>query len=717
MAAMTSPELPAAGAPDDAPDDDGALALPGLPTGRAAVAAARARRPKAPKPPEPVADVDPVARVVVDVALAHLDRAFEYAVPASMAEAAQPGVRVRVRFARQDVEGFVLERAAAAEHAGRLAPLRTVVSPEPVLDAELLGLCREVADRWAGTLNDVLRLAVPRRHAATEAKVVEGEPPPLPERPGPGAWARYPAGPALLERLRAGMSVRAVWTALPGEDWPAALATAAATALSGGRGALLVVPDRRDVDRVDAALTAALGKGRHVRLTADQGASARYRSWLALRRGQVRVAVGTRAAAFAPVADLGLLVVWDDGDDSHAEPHAPYPHVRDVAALRSVRSRAALVVGGTTRTAEAQQWLELGWARAVDAPREVVRAAAPRVLLPGTDTEEERDPAASTARLPSLAWRTARAALASGPVLVQVPRRGYLVSLSCAHCRAKARCAHCSGPLQLPSADAPPVCRWCGRTAGGWRCAACGFDRVRSTVVGQRRTAEELGRAFPGVPVHTSGGGEVLAAVTAAPSLVISTPGAEPVAPGGYAAALLLDGWALLERPDLRAGEEALRRWAAAASLVRPASAGGAVVLLAPAGLPPVEALVRWDPAWHAERELAERRELGLPPAAVMARVSGAAPAVLSLLEHASLPQEAQVLGPTPLPPRPGPARPGSPRPPAGDGPGEEVAALVRVPRAARGPLAGALQAAAAVRSARKEAGGVRVQLDPEEVA
>src|SRR5204862_7046495 len=100
-----------------------------------------------------------------------------------------------------------------------------------------------------------------------------------------------------------------------------------------------------------------------------------------------------------------------------------------------------------------------------------------------------------------------------------------------------------------------------------WHCATCGGVELRAQVVGARRTAEELGKAFPGVPVRTSGRDGVLAEVPAAPSVVVSTPGAEPVAVGGYGAALLLDGWALLSRPDLRAGEEALRRWLNAAAL------------------------------------------------------------------------------------------------------------------------------------------------------
>jgi len=677
-----------------------------------ALVPAPGRRARAASPAE-IAAVDPVAEVAVDVPLPHLDRRFEYAVPAAMADDAQPGVRVRVRFAGQDVEGYLLARRAEASHPGRLAPLRTVVSAEPVLSAELLGLCRAVADRWGGVLPDVLRLAVPRRHATTERRDPP-EPATAPERPPSGRWDAYRAGPAFLDHVAAGGAPRAVWTALPGEDWPAVVATAVGTALAAGRGALVVVPDHRDVERVDAALTALLGKGRHVRLTADQGASARYRAWLLLRRGCVRAVVGTRAAAFAPVADLGLTVVWDDGDDLHAEPHAPYPHVREVLALRGEREHAAVLVGSTTRTAEAQAWLTAGTARSVEAPREEVRAAAPRVLLPGEGHEPERDPAASSARLPTVAWRTAQQGLAHGPVLVQVPRRGYRLSLRCDRCRAPARCGTCAGPLGQTSGHAVPACTWCGRPAADWRCPHCAGTRLRAAVLGQRRTAEELGRAFPGVPVRRSGAGEVLASVPDEPALVVATPGAEPVADGGYAAALLLDGWALLDRADLRAGEEALRRWVNAAALVRPGSRGGTVVLLAPAGLPPVEALVRWDPGWHAARELEERTSLSFPPAVALATLTGPAEAVTSLLRHAQLPASAEVLGPVPVEVR-GPAA----RAARGGGDGDEpppVRTLVRVPTPERTALARALHDAAAVRSARKEPGAVRVQVDPLDV-
>ncbi len=666
-----------------------------------------------------VSDRLPVARVAVDISLAHLDRPFDYLVPATMDATAVPGCRVRVRFAGQLVDGYLLDRADTSEHQGRLARLERVISPEPVLTPEIFGLARVVADRYAGTLADVLRLAIPPRHATAEREAPQtsvapqdpANPQPAaapqamaPSRPEPGSWSRYPAGPAFLTALAEGRPVRAAWSALPGPEWPAEIAIAAATTAAAGAGAVIVVPDARDLARVDAALTAVnQGPGAHICLTADLGPAERYRRWLAALRGAVRIVAGTRAAMFAPVARLGLVVLWDDGDDLHAEPRAPYPNAREVLALRAHRSGAAALIGGFARTAELTQLVAAGWAKPLTGRPEVLREIAPRVRAAPDEAELARDAAAMTARLPSLALRTARTALPAGPVLVQVPRRGYLAAISCGQCRAQARCAACGGPLQVGGSAEVPGCRWCGALAADWACPRCGSGRLRALVTGAARTAEELGRAFPGVLVRTSGGQHVLAEVPAEPALVIATPGAEPVAAEGYAAALLLDGWALLGRPSLRAAEETLRRWLNAAALVRPA---GSVVVLAASSLPAVQALLRWDPAGFADRELAERAELRFPPAVRMAAITGSPAAIADFVGSAGLPERAEILGPVP-------AGPDGPEPDAD--PQERL--LIRTPRPDGLALARALHAAQAARSARKDGGVVRVQLDPAEVA
>lgn len=899
---------------------------------------------------------------------AHLDRDFDYLVPPELDEIAQPGVRVRVRFSGRLIDGYILERLEKSDHTGRLVRLDRVVSSERVLTPEILRLVTAVAARYAGTRADVLRLAIPPRHAKIEAEGENGskkatkaakarktagkrasdaapesannepvmldEPDPEDVSPtldasharitdiavsdgpavgaphhsygprgraeliaapstgegfgaapaqvadsddiavasaaadghplsetgihtgtrepgaarnefsdadaaaddfdagqiGPGdldavegavgaedigatagdfgavgrefgvgdkgldagesgsgdgaggestgsagraaesdpapdegaaksvtaqvipvdypAWSRYEHGRSFLGALAAGQGPRAAWQALPGEDWPRRLAELAAVVVKSGRSAVLMVPDQRDLDRVLTECTALVGDSA-VGLAAGLGPSARYRRWLAALRGTASIVVGTRAAVFTPMQDLGLIAIWDDGDGTYAEPRSPYPHAREVAMLRAHETGAAFVAGGFARTAEVQAIVESGWAHDLLADRGVLRQVMPHISAPGdSDAALERDPIARAIRIPGVAFLAARKALAAGqPVLVQVPRRGYIPALACAKCRTPARCRHCNGPLALPdttSSDASranaaegsaqaarqpfvdrgvamgvsvprggaemahsPACRWCGITEAAFRCGACGSRALRAVVIGAVRTAEELGRAFPGVPVRGSGGAAVLDSVPEGPQVVVSTIGAEPVVPGGYAVALLLDGWALLGRADLRAAEDALRRWMSAAALVR---TGGQVLVMADPAISTVQALLRWDPVGHAQFELDERTQVRFPPSVRLAAVDGTTDSIAELLTEAKLPDMVEVLGPVPLPP--GARKPFS----SGDNPPEVERMILRVDRAAGAALARALSAALAVRSTHKSDAPLRVQIDPVDI-
>ncbi|MFF0492303.1 primosomal protein N' [Nocardia sp. NPDC004068] len=855
--------------------------------------------------PETAAVARPIARVLPLLEPAHLDRDFDYLVPPNLDALAQPGVRVRVRFSGRLIDGFVLERLEKSDHTGKLVRLERVVSGERVLTPEILRLVEAVAARYAGTRADVLRLAIPPRHAKAEGKpaaaesvskaaegpdaanavagpeasdassasgeqaapgeaisaksdaplstkvaaaaafseassgsgergeaadsgdgadaesVSDGPPgsgeqvatadlndtagdtpgdseavvrtavsevsPESREQAGAGSrypgWAKYRHAESFLTALGQGRGPRAAWQAVPGEEWARRLAEVAAVVAEGGRSAIVVVPDQRDLDRVLAACAEVVVEG-VVGLAAGLGPSARYRRWLSVLRGEARVVVGTRSAVFAPARDLGLIAIWDDGDDMYAEPRSPYPHAREVAMLRAHETGAAFLAAGFSRTAEIQAVVESGWAHNLLADRAVIREHMPRISVPGdTDIALERDPVARAVRIPGVAFTAARKALAAGePVLVQVPRRGYVPALSCAKCRTPARCRHCNGPLALPdhSSKAPapqrrsnerhdgaarfdgpgsrtdgaarsdgpasrtvggglpggrrdgagggiaggrgvsararadsvppheiahsPSCRWCGKTEAAFRCGTCGSRALRAVVIGAARTAEELGRAFPGVPIRGSGGSAVLDSVPEGPQVVVATIGAEPTTPGGYGVALLLDGWALLGRADLRAAEDALRRWMSAAALVR---STGQVIVMADPAVPTVQALVRWDPVGHADFELAARTEVRFPPAVRLAAVDGTADSIAELLGEATLPAEVEILGPVPLPP--GARKPFS----SGDSPAEVERMILRAPRLAGNALSRALTAAQAVRSTHRSDDPLRVQIDP----
>src|SRR6478735_7012811 len=270
----------------------------------------------------------PVARVLLESSLPHLDRPFDYSVPAELDAAARPGVRVRVKFSGQELGGYLLERTAASDAGHPLVPLFKVVSPVPVLTPAVAELEKEFAP--GGLLDPAIFSA---------GSTAGDSAPAAPEAPAPSGWADYHNGPAFLQHLGAGESPRAALSALQGfgpGGWPRVIAEAVAAVRRSGRGAVVVVPDYRDLDRIEAALLERLPAGDVARLTADDGPTPRYRSFLRVLSGAAGVAVGTRSAAYAPVHKLGLVVCWDDGDDLHIEQRSPYAHAREVLQLRAV---------------------------------------------------------------------------------------------------------------------------------------------------------------------------------------------------------------------------------------------------------------------------------------------------------------------------------------------------------------------------------------------
>ncbi|MCZ9293090.1 primosomal protein N' [Corynebacterium sp. c8Ua_172] len=666
--------------------------------------------------PETLAAELPVVRVLPLLGLPHLDRPFDYLVTEEDSAAAQPGVRVRIRFAGRLADALVLERVATSEHEGKIRFIERVISSEVVYPEQIRSLVDNLADRYAAVRSDILRTAIPPRHVKAEQTDTtspwedQGEA----KEPDLSAWSAYEYGESFVDAVVTGTLARAAWQVAPGDDWAAALAALAAKVAIDGGGALIVLPDQKDVDRMAAALAEHVGPKQITTLTASLGPQARYSRFLSVLHGQGRLVIGTRSAAFAPVNNLKLAVVMFDGDDSLVDPRAPYTHAREVLTTRSAVEKASLIIGGHGRTAETQLLVESGWMHSLVAARNALRTRSPHIHAAGdSDFELQRDPRAGAARLPSVAFAAARRALAENkPVLFQVPRAGYVQALACGICRTPARCRACNGPLGLPSGGeaAAPTCRWCGRIDSAYSCPSCGSHRLRAVVLGTQRTAEELGRAFAPATVISSWGERIHAEIPDKAAVVVATPGAEPRIEGGgtYGAAVLLDTWALLGRPDLRATEETMHKWMAAATLVAPHSKGGDVVVVADPSLPVVQHFIRWDAPGHAALELAARREVRFPPAVHMAAVDAPREALTDFLEHIDLPDQVDILGPVDLPP-------GMDLPGEWDRAtlGEAQRVLIRTPLSSRNALGKALRAANVNRATRKQDAPLRIQVNP----
>ncbi|MET4581369.1 primosomal protein N' (replication factor Y) [Conyzicola nivalis] len=586
-----------------------------------------------------------VARVLIDSPLPQLDRLFDYGIPESLRERAVAGVRVRVplRSAGRVADGFIVEIAPPGDYSGVLSEIEEVVSDIPVLTPEVWALARKVSERAAGNANDIVRLAVPNRQVRVEkAYLAAEERPPLAALEPPARIHGYGDGvveTAIAARQRLAIdAVPLVAEVEPGVwvgEWAVTMAAAAAATLAGGATAILAVPDYRDQEQLAAALAAVLPAERVIRLDAKQSNPHRYRAFLRCLRDDPVVIIGNRSVVYAPAATLGLIAVWDDGDPLHSEPLSPYVHARDAALVRQEQQGCALIFLGHSRSTEVERLVEVGWVRSL-APQPAV---LPKVVPTAQQSSEDR--LAAQARIPSTAWREARAALEQGPVLVQVARPGYAPRLACVDCKRSARCMKCEGPLGQKSSRSTPACNWCGALAVEWKCANCEGERLRFVGSGAGRTAEDLGRAFPGVRIIVADGERPILTVGAEPALVIATRGAEPVAAGGYRAVLLLDGESMVARESLRVAEDCLRWWSNAAAL----AARRAPIVLVGVGGALASAFVTWRQADFARSELADRRALRFPPAVRVATVTGTVQAVSDAIASVNV-DGPDILGP-----------------------------------------------------------------------
>lgn len=494
---------------------------------------------------------------------------------------------VRCRFHGARVRGWVL--GATNDVPARTLEVSEVVSAVRFFDEEMLALARWVAERYVAPLATVLDRLSPPRVASEEAgrervPVVQAIAP-FAEPDGP--LSGYTAGDRLARTLRSGAGAFLIQPA-PSEE-VALVIDAVARCLSGGRRAIVLVPEATPLPATARALRDTFGE--RVVVFAGGDRRRRYRTWLDVRSGAFDIVVGTRPAVYAPVPDLGLIWISREAHPGHREERSPATHVREVALARARAAGAVLGLAASCPSAEA---VALGLREVRPTTR---RWPKVEVVAPG--------PHGRAPRLAQLLRTTQRGFLLSGV-------RGYGRAEVCRTCGAPAACASCAGTLrQLDGVVRCTVCDADGR------CATCGGVRFAVRPGGAERIAEWAASVAP-VPVREPSTPRL---PRRREILVGGAPDVRDLGPAGLPLVAVLDADLGLRRPGSAGRERALATWMDAAGWAAPD--GRVLVQTSSPSDPAIQALVRGDARRFHERERGRRAEAGFPVGAAVFRVIG----------------------------------------------------------------------------------------------
>ncbi len=548
-----------------------------------------------------------VARVVVDSPLLSIDKPFDFSIPEQFLGQVAIGSMVRVVLGRstKQHDAYVIELAESSEF--KLRPIVGVNGPMRLLPSNVYRLLRALADRSVCSIGDLIKVAVPTRMVRSEAAFAAA------------SWAQTRG---TVHQKSTPSTAKRTTEITP--EWVGSAIERAVATRALGKSTIIITPDYRD----QAALVEQLSADSidFIDYSASLAKSARYKAFLDSQTAGAHILVGNRSTIYAPVQNLGLIFIKDEGDESLTEQTAPYLAVRDVALVRQQLEDCDLHFSSAARSTDIHRLIDIGYLRDVSKQR-----TPPKVSF---------DP--DNARNSTQAYAAISQGLDRGAVLVQVANRGIARACYCQQCSARAICRDCAGPLWIDSTSVPR-CRWCNRQNLDFVCADCGSKSLRQGLGGATRTVAEFGKSFPGTKVVESSFDKPVLKVKPGKALVVATPGAEPQIAGGYAAVVILDAGASLHLDSLRATERAVARWADAIALLAP---DGRAVL---AGIPQAlgQKLALWQIGQIAADELDERREHAFPPHLRMASIQGELEVARKVIAHIQLHMpQVQVLGP-----------------------------------------------------------------------
>jgi primosomal protein N' (replication factor Y) (superfamily II helicase) len=566
--------------------------------------------------------------------------------------------------AKTELRAALLPAGEAALEGGERLGARQRAVLEALRSGEMSSL--ELATA-VGSDRATLRRLVQRGLVATRSEAVRR----VPGEPRLGGSAARPqllpeqeqavaAIAAALDR-EAGASRSLLLHGVTGSGKTEVYLAAVEAALGQGQGAIVLVPEIGLAPQAVARFRARLGD-RFAVLHSALSAGERYDEWRRLRSGEAQVCVGPRSAVFAPVRDLGLIVIDEEHDPSYKQEGDPTYDARAVARKRAADSGAVLVAG--TATPRPESWLELP---RLELPRRVDGRRMPPVHLVDM---READPRSGP--IHGETWAALEGVRAAGAkAIVMINRRGFAPWLTCRSCGHHWDCPNCDVSLIVHRDSGRLVCHHCAHGERQPRaCSECGSTTLSRAGAGTERIESLLAERLDPMPVlrldsdtaaERGAHARILARFDELPSAALV--GTQMVAKGHdfpeVTLSAILDADATLRFPDFRAEERTFAMVAQLAGRSGRGEAGGEVIVqtLAP-NASSIEHAARHDSAGFLGVELERRKALHYPPFSHLARINfsaelepkldEAAAAIASELRRA-LPDGSELLGPAPM--------------------------------------------------------------------
>ena len=268
--------------------------------------------------------------------------------------------------------------------------------------------------------------------------------------------------------------------------------------LERGKSVMILVPEIALTPQMMARFTAYFGD-RVALLHSGLRMTERYDQYKRIRRGEARIVLGTRSAVFAPLVELGLIVMDEEQEGSYESENAPCYHARDVAKYRCAQEGARLLLGSATPTVETAWHAEKGDYGLLELRQRFNRQALPRVIV--ADLRHELRQGRSTVISQPLYDELQKNMAAGEQSILFLNRRGSSRQLLCPQCSYVPECPRCSVYLTYHSANDRLMCHYCGFSQPApERCPDCG-GALKHIGFGTQRVEEELHELFPGTEV------------------------------------------------------------------------------------------------------------------------------------------------------------------------------------------------------------------------